>query len=79
MATTLYTLATINNSFEHDVNPLVGLFDSHVSAIYQKFNLFVGYEFDSLRVSSKFQSQFCKRTWLFLNDMSACCMYSFLF
>lgn len=29
-ATACYTVATINNSFEYDLNPMVGLLDSHV-------------------------------------------------
>lgn len=28
-ATTAYTLATINNAFDHEPNPLIGLLDSH--------------------------------------------------
>ena len=31
IATTAYTLSTINNAFESDLNPMIGFLDSHVS------------------------------------------------
>lgn len=30
IATSMYCISTINNSFDFDINPLIGLLDSHV-------------------------------------------------
>jgi hypothetical protein len=41
-ATTAYTLATINNAFDYEPNPLIGLLDSHVSE--SPPDILIGYE-----------------------------------
>jgi hypothetical protein len=42
VATTIYTVSSINNAFENELNPMIGFLDSHVSLRQKKIVNFSG-------------------------------------
>jgi hypothetical protein len=50
VATTIYTVSTINNAFESELNPLIGFLDSHVSFDLSKHTTYLGHEHVTLNL-----------------------------
>lgn len=62
VATTIYTVSSINNAFENELNPMIGFLDSHVSLRQKKLTFLAGYEHAS--VDLPFESVGNYRIWV---------------
>ena len=62
VATTIYTVSSINNAFEIELNPMIGFLDSHVSLRQRNLTFLAGYEHASIDLP--FESVGNDRSWV---------------